>query len=519
MENTIMTQFAFGDVCEMMKREAPMRFRVVKFGNNAFTKSDNQGSFEFTPELAEMIVNEFKKRGKDIVIDFEHGTLNQNAAANGDAPAAGWGGNLEVDEDGLYVVISNWTDKGKNRLESGEYRYHSPVFKFDQGRPCALHSIALTTHPALHDLDALVAANDTEGEMDMDVQEEKQDEVTVDYFSDVKDAISEMKKVSDEIADSMHELLEEAFEHASSDEAVLKDLQEFSDSMFCDDEIKAFADINTMINNAKTDKTGPQYYEFLKEALSLETSEEGKKQIKQAITALEEFKKAFPVLYLAGFTSGNEATLETFKKIQPKLYAYLEKKAKSDTLAMDDLDGLYDDYDSENESYVDNDFREVLGLSDTSKAEEVKSKIQALVDGNSALNEFLKLYDVESLDDLKETIEAKEKNAKEEIKKLTGNLALSEATLAVESELSSPRPRITEAQKDAMIKMYVRDKEEYKEFLSKSPVSFNDERVEPESVSKDVPKVVMTTEADRQAAEAFGLTPEYFAEARMKNKK
>jgi phage I-like protein len=67
----------------------------------------------------------------DLVIDYEHQTLN--AEKNGHpAPAAGWFRRMVWREGtGLFAVDVKWTDKARAMIAAGEYRYISPVFPYN----------------------------------------------------------------------------------------------------------------------------------------------------------------------------------------------------------------------------------------------------------------------------------------------------------------------------------------------------------------------------------------------------
>lgn len=138
-------------------RTPPETFLLLKFGRSVYTKDGKEGGFDFDAPAADALIAEFNSRSRDLVIDFEHSTLSGN-----EAPAAGWIDRLEKTAGGLCAHVKYWTDRAKEYLTRGEYRYFSPTLMFTQGgrKPAALHSVALTNHPALHGVDALVA-NDT----------------------------------------------------------------------------------------------------------------------------------------------------------------------------------------------------------------------------------------------------------------------------------------------------------------------------------------------------------------------
>ena len=152
-------RLAFFDSLEVFadqsaERVPPTEIMLAKYGKNEFTKDGTRGDFDFTEKDADAVIAEFSTRGKDIVIDYEHQTLSGNKA-----PASGWGHRLEKTDSGLKAIVKYWTAEAIDYLKSGAYRYFSPVFQFSRSGKSvsALHSIALTNHPALHGIPALVA--------------------------------------------------------------------------------------------------------------------------------------------------------------------------------------------------------------------------------------------------------------------------------------------------------------------------------------------------------------------------
>ena len=158
-------KLAFADgveVCPVTgERVAPKEFVVLKFGKNKYTLDGKEDDFDFDEQDADEVIDEFNRRGKDLLVDIEHASLIPGKPA----PAYGWIRKLKKGYDGLVGEMANWTDEAKELLEKGKYRYHSPVLYFkkkDSGnRPYAIQSVTLTNHPALHRYDSLVAACDT----------------------------------------------------------------------------------------------------------------------------------------------------------------------------------------------------------------------------------------------------------------------------------------------------------------------------------------------------------------------
>lgn len=100
------------------------------------------------------------------VIDYEHQSLKTDA--NGQpAPAAGWFKAMEWrDGEGLFATDVEWTDKAAQMIQSGEYRYLSPVVDYDRetGAITRLVSAALTNTPAIDGMEEVVALTFSTGE-------------------------------------------------------------------------------------------------------------------------------------------------------------------------------------------------------------------------------------------------------------------------------------------------------------------------------------------------------------------
>lgn len=112
-------------------------------------------------QIAARLLAKAAARATDLVIDYEHQTLNSEK--NGQpAPAAGWikGAALEWREGlGLFATAPEWTERGAAFIKAREYRYLSPVFVYDTrtGAVLELLHVALTNNPALDGLASLPA--------------------------------------------------------------------------------------------------------------------------------------------------------------------------------------------------------------------------------------------------------------------------------------------------------------------------------------------------------------------------
>ncbi|MFK5892850.1 MAG: phage protease [Pseudomonadota bacterium] len=109
------------------------------------------------------IIDKVRSFKDDLVIDYEHQTLE--TSKNGQpAPAAGWFKNLEwIDGKGLFATDVIWTSKAKQLIKNNEYRYISPVISYDKltGHITSIQMAALTNYAAIDGMNntALLSAN------------------------------------------------------------------------------------------------------------------------------------------------------------------------------------------------------------------------------------------------------------------------------------------------------------------------------------------------------------------------
>lgn len=107
-------------------------------------------SWNIDAAIAANVIAFNSSRSVDLVIDYEHQTLNREK--NGQpAPAAGWikGSDLVYrDGEGLFAR-AELTQRAKDYIAAGEYKYLSPVFFYDgkTGNVLGIHSAALTNTP------------------------------------------------------------------------------------------------------------------------------------------------------------------------------------------------------------------------------------------------------------------------------------------------------------------------------------------------------------------------------------
>jgi phage I-like protein len=150
---------AFREPADGEKREAPSEFRIFHYGVNQSEKGD----FLFDEASAESVMEAYAKRGRPLMMDYEHQTAT-NPPQIAIASATEFTPEIRQDADGhpeLWATQVKWTKRAREYLENGEYRLYSPLFLTDKSSPpriLELRNVALTNLPALEDLEPLVAA-------------------------------------------------------------------------------------------------------------------------------------------------------------------------------------------------------------------------------------------------------------------------------------------------------------------------------------------------------------------------
>jgi len=108
-------------------------------------------------DIAATLIKNAAALKNDIVIDYEHQTLNKER--NGQpAPAAAWFKKMEWrDGSGLWAVDVKWTARAKKAILNGEYRYLSPVAAYEPktGRLLNVAMAAITNSPGLDGMQSL----------------------------------------------------------------------------------------------------------------------------------------------------------------------------------------------------------------------------------------------------------------------------------------------------------------------------------------------------------------------------
>lgn len=173
----------FADGVEV-SREAPISILLLAYGKNSYTRNGERGELEITPADAASMVEAFNAGARDVVLDYEHQTLKNEIA-----PAAGWIEGIEAADDGVRAKVRGWTEKAKKLIADWEYRYISPVVETLKGGGKRLHSVALTNHPALHGIPALVASDEDDNDEDPEIQTPKKEAPVMEKFQKLATAL------------------------------------------------------------------------------------------------------------------------------------------------------------------------------------------------------------------------------------------------------------------------------------------------------------------------------------------
>jgi phage I-like protein len=110
-------------------------------------------------DIAAAVIAKVEARASQLPVDYEHQLLL--AKQNGKpAPSSGWITAVSyVPGRGLFAAV-DWKARAREHISADEYRYISPVFRFDiaTGAVLEILSVALTNNPALDGMDAVALA-------------------------------------------------------------------------------------------------------------------------------------------------------------------------------------------------------------------------------------------------------------------------------------------------------------------------------------------------------------------------
>lgn len=111
-------------------------------------------------EAARDTIASFENRNVKVPVDYEHSTRHK-AGKGEPSPAAGWITAMAWSPtDGLVGTVE-WSEKAKDQIKKGEYKYLSPHFRLDTDTRRVDHvlAVALTNTPRINNMRELVAAS------------------------------------------------------------------------------------------------------------------------------------------------------------------------------------------------------------------------------------------------------------------------------------------------------------------------------------------------------------------------
>ena len=132
--------------------------KILPLGEVKTTK----GNFYVDEQSVNAMKEYFKKRGLDIVVDYEHQSLSDKKAL-----AGGWIKDFYI-KDNCVVAKVEFTDIAKQEIENKQYKYLSPTLFLKNGKPVRLHSVALTNTPAIDNMYPLFLSEDLKEELEGD---------------------------------------------------------------------------------------------------------------------------------------------------------------------------------------------------------------------------------------------------------------------------------------------------------------------------------------------------------------
>ena len=165
---------------------------------------------KITKESLENLAEKLNK-GDEILADIDHQSCKPGVER--DTRAAGWFYKFVVDPvKGLFAKLKP-TNKGKELIQSREYRYFSPTFILDEnGSPTDLHSVSLTNLPAFkgHIKPILNSEPNIKESIEMEITKD-------DLIQLIKDTVASMNEAPVEEKAEMKEVEEVKEEKASDD--------------------------------------------------------------------------------------------------------------------------------------------------------------------------------------------------------------------------------------------------------------------------------------------------------------
>ena len=198
-------------------------------------------------EVIDNLVADYNTNPVELLMDIDHKSMR--APEERDTTAAGWIYGLVSVKDlgrlsGLYGKVK-WTDVGRRLVESRQYRFISPVFEVDEGRPVRIINAAITNRPALSTISPILntTTNNNNSEVGentdkIDMTKEEVIELVKELLKKNSDATENAcsgKKVKNADNDSIEDKKEDEVVESAPKEESSKDNTEKTDNKVADD--------------------------------------------------------------------------------------------------------------------------------------------------------------------------------------------------------------------------------------------------------------------------------------------
>lgn len=169
--------------------KAPREFRILACG---LTPNRNGAPIYFDSEVGQAVMSDWAADGRPLAIDYEHAHIPRTGAPPSEKRAAGWF-RPEVRDGELWATDVDWTPRGREAVESKEFRFTSLWGDGERDgervRLVRLRNVALTNTPAVIGSVPLVQS---EGPGDGTMPEAKSTVVVALGCSDEADAVAKV---------------------------------------------------------------------------------------------------------------------------------------------------------------------------------------------------------------------------------------------------------------------------------------------------------------------------------------
>jgi len=144
---------AFNDGGDWLDAVREQEVVIVPDGVNHTSNGD---TLKMNAGAAKQVIAEFEDQGVDVVVDYEHASVDAKTGEK--APASGWIRKLRYEAGKGLIALIRWTAEAAELIATGAYRYVSPAGLVEKASKLFvdLHSVALTNKPAIKNFPALV---------------------------------------------------------------------------------------------------------------------------------------------------------------------------------------------------------------------------------------------------------------------------------------------------------------------------------------------------------------------------